>query len=421
MPKGVPLSVEGLKLRFAELNPKFELVSSVRQGAKVRGAIQYKIRCLDCAHIMERAGVFCTSYSCDNCSKGHTCKITHEKFISRMEELYPTLKCLSKFKGTASEVKVKCIDCGHTFSKNSQRFMYPPRTNNKTGCPNCYRWPLRKTTKQVKEELTKARNDVQLIGEYLGVTREHTFRSLVCGHKFTSTVDRVLNQGYHKQGCNACTAKYVGSLNIKGSQREFLQALKAEFPHIKCMGEFKGLSVPIKFVCTEDGFEFDKAPNALLGSTYGCLECARRETGYKYTNVRACGKTFKVQGYEPHFIRYLAKKDKASVKELQCGKDVPRFTYRDKSPNTGKMTSRSYRPDFYVPSKNLIIEVKSTYTAAGQKAWLTTLQRKRKAVLDAGYRFLLVIFDDEGNRLKLADNWHSRSLSKASIATPRDA
>lgn len=176
------------------------------------------------------------------------------------------------------------------------------------------------------------------------------------------------------------------------------------------------MSKALRFVCTEDGFEFCKSPKSVLCSVHGCLECARRESGYAYTELRSCGRDFRVQGYEPHFIRYLARKDKASVKELAYGKDVPRFSYRDKSPNTGKMTDRTYRPDFYVPSKNLVVEVKSTYTAAGRKEWLTNLKRKRQSVLDAGYRFLLVVFDDEGNRLEVAKDWHMRSLSKATIA-----
>ena len=53
--------------------------------------------------------------------------------------------------------------------------------------------------------------------------------------------------------------------------------------------------------------------------------------------------------------------------------------------------NRVYHPDFFIKEKNLIVEIKSTYTF--QKEFENNLY-KRQACLDLGYRFLFVIDKD---------------------------
>ena len=58
-----------------------------------------------------------------------------------------------------------------------------------------------------------------------------------------------------------------------------------------------------------------------------------------------------------------------------------------------------YYPDFYIPSENLIVEVKSTWTFAHPDKYDKNIA-KRDACLAAGYNFEFYIFDRKG---KLVD------------------
>ena len=55
-----------------------------------------------------------------------------------------------------------------------------------------------------------------------------------------------------------------------------------------------------------------------------------------------------------------------------------------------------YFPDFYIPSKNLIIEVKSEYTYLSD---LSRNQAKEAACLNQGYLFEFWVYDRKGNKV----------------------
>ena len=64
--------------------------------------------------------------------------------------------------------------------------------------------------------------------------------------------------------------------------------------------------------------------------------------------------------------------------------------------------NRVYHPDFFIKEKNLIVEIKSTYTF--QKEFENNLY-KRQACLDLGYRFLFVIDKDYTEFIEFILKW----------------
>ena len=88
------------------------------------------------------------------------------------------------------------------------------------------------------------------------------------------------------------------------------------------------------------------------------------------------GKIVYVQGYEPKILNELVKH--FNEDDIVCGKNLPEiwYTLNDKK--------KRYFPDIYIKSKNMIIEVKSTYTL---EADLEKNLAKRQACLDLGYNF----------------------------------
>ena len=115
------------------------------------------------------------------------------------------------------------------------------------------------------------------------------------------------------------------------------------------------------------------------------------------------GREFLVQGYErfviPDLLRWMRKHDLTmrhlfEAKHPKQEKRPPRFDYLD---DEGEW--HSYYPDFWIPTLNTIVEVKSDYTAGiGRyskinKVGNRTLRLKKKAVEDEGFRCLILIHE----------------------------
>jgi hypothetical protein len=95
-------------------------------------------------------------------------------------------------------------------------------------------------------------------------------------------------------------------------------------------------------------------------------------------------KIVKIQGFEDIvLVKLLNEHDENDIFTKRT--DMPEVWYID---DNGKY--HRYYPDFYIPSKNLVIEVKSIYT---YKQDTKTYHKKRKACLYAGFRFENYIYE----------------------------
>lgn len=103
-----------------------------------------------------------------------------------------------------------------------------------------------------------------------------------------------------------------------------------------------------------------------------------------YDYILPSGKIIQLQGYENKGLDFLL--ETYSEDQIVFGRAVPVFAYKH-------MGNRLYYPDFYVPSVNLIVEVKSTWTMRAQKEKNLL---KEKAVIANGFDFRFLIFDANG-------------------------
>lgn len=105
--------------------------------------------------------------------------------------------------------------------------------------------------------------------------------------------------------------------------------------------------------------------------------------GYRWKQfVMPSGKIVKVQGYENRYLPVLINmfgEDDIIVHSPEMPKI--KYHYKDKE--------HYYFPDFYIPSRNLIIEVKSEYTL---KCNLDRNKAKFKAVKEQGFNFKLKVY-----------------------------
>lgn len=195
----------------------------------------------------------------------------------------------------------------------------------------------------------------------------------------------------------------------------FLEALEdAKQGNLRYVGGFSGMNAKARFHCTVHKVEFScKAANALTKpACYRCLSEERSEKAlarirarkprgkYKLKQVVISGRTFECQGYEEQAIRWLL----ANVKGLKVGDisvdregGVPRFRYA-----MGRGRSRNYFPDLFVAKLNTVYEVKSMYTLglmSNRKRWWPMNQAKARSVVEAGYKFEMLLMQQDGSRI----------------------
>jgi len=105
------------------------------------------------------------------------------------------------------------------------------------------------------------------------------------------------------------------------------------------------------------------------------------------------GKTIKIQGYENYALDELINVHKIHENDIiNERKLVPLIWYSDEN---GK--KHRHYVDFYIPSKNLCIEVKSTWTFKKKK---DSVYLKQEAAKNLGYFYEIWVYDAKGNKLQ---------------------
>ena len=339
-------------------------------------------------------------------------QIGPRSFEARLKKAKPYISLLSVFTGITKQVTAKCSTCEATFTQTADSLV---RYKAKCDCVHTKQQPLRTTHEEFVAKLKATGKPIKLLDRYAGVSTPMRVFITTCGHEDTGTPNQMLHgRSTFSKTCKACA---LAKGPVKGTHEEFITDLKSKHPNIKVLESYVSRTRPIKLRCMKDGHEWSAPAHHVLSAKHGCAMCAQLETGYAFKNVTIKGKTFRVQGDEPFFLEWMAKRYPKLLKELWHGAEVPSITYEDRSPNHGRLINRVYRPDFFIPSMNLIVEIKSTYTAAGKPAWFRNLKRKRQATIDAGYNFQLLIFSRDGDKMKLADRWWEHQLTSKTIAS----
>ena len=143
------------------------------------------------------------------------------------------------------------------------------------------------------------------------------------------------------------------------------------------------------------------------------VQRARLEKSHAIKRHRIEGRVFHCRGYEHHAIRWLIRKRGVDPKSIAvtAAQGLPSFQYMDGA------KLRRYFPDIMadIGDKTWIIEVKSAYTAgATDKNLFEAMRRKARAVRHAGQRFMLLVFDADGNLLMKSTKAHKLKFRQLS-------
>lgn len=321
-----------------------------------------------------------------------------------------------------------------------------------------------------KPQLTKlcAKNKMRIIRCPKNMSRELGKFECQCGHEFEATANYVLTHA----ACQICTKEQwreklrhhsMGkSPGNKKSHADFVRELKARNPNLRCQSTYESALKHVKIRCRACKTTCERLPiNALrfgcpgcsgllpktvdsyneelrakeihfqateyLGArtsvTHTCTLCKRFTLMAPPTNALRIGKltcpicdsgtvwvyeipgrVFRIRGYErfalPKLLKLYGEDD---LFEDLSGR-VPRITYNGKT----------HKPDFYVPSKNLLIEIKSLETLGMSNLGyyknpaesFRQMVQKRQAAVAAGYRYQLILVSSKGTPIRLPKDWH---------------
>jgi hypothetical protein len=124
------------------------------------------------------------------------------------------------------------------------------------------------------------------------------------------------------------------------------------------------------------------------------FEKATKHRSYEY--LASNGKVYTLQGYEKYALEklLLLYHEDDIIHGTKNISNYHKFQYLF----DGK--TKNYFPDFYIVSKNLIVEVKSIFSYIYEKEKNSL---KKQAVLEKDVNFEFWIFDDKGNEVKMTD------------------
>lgn len=268
--------------------------------------------------------------------------------------------------------------------------------------------PKRATHQEYQAELRRIYGPEQIVLDpYVNRTTRLRHKCTNCGDVRLKTPWRVLAGSRGNLVCcrqAPTTESYIAELEAVGSVMRpiapYLGRLKKSWHR-----------------CTVCSYEAESLPKHLLNG-HGCFACAKdkqRYGSFERKIVKIAGRRYSLQGFEPQALQYMIDRGanpKNIAADVSQGK--PTFKYKFE----GKI--RTYIPDFYHTTKNRVIEVKSVWTfglspSQGSGPFKKNAAKARAAIA-AGYNFLLILMDREGNRLQLPEGWYNMKLKDVQLA-----
>lgn len=256
----------------------------------------------------------------------------------------------------------------------------------------------RKSHSDYIKELRKANPTMKCLGEYTGCYDPLPHVCNVCKHEQDYRPLNLLRYGCRK--CAGCLPKTTQSYN-----RE-LVAKDIGFEVV----EYLGARIPVWHTCTKcSKYKVKASPTNMLKQ--GKIKCADCD-GTSIHLVKFKNKTFKVRGFERFAIKSLIKHFGINNVVTDIGGGVPEIQVTK---------HKVHKPDFYIPSENMMVEVKSIPTMGlsnfkifgkEPKRLFQAIKKKKKAATKMGYKYFLLLISSKGKQVKIPQDWEKLSRSK---------
>lgn len=231
---------------------------------------------------------------------------------------------LSEYKSSKEMMTFRCTKHDYVFSKTAHSFI-----NSKCGCNLCadenFRTAKKKTPEWFRNELKSINPNVEQISEYVRMQEKVKVKCVHCGNIFESRAQDLL-QGHF---CRTCAIKKFSQERTK-DHNWFIEELKKYNPNyknIEIVGNYTGVNHKIQCRCKNCSYEWETKASQLIDKRGGsgcplCNQSKREIIVYNYLLK--------------HRIDFEHQKD---------------------FPNLLGVSGFPLSYDFYIPSKNLLIEV----------------------------------------------------------------
>ena len=348
------------------LSSHFEMISTVNDYIKTK---RFIFRCKEFSHSNELSTASFSNKRykvkleefCIGCVKEKENQQHTKEYINMVKEKTGHTVLSADF--TTRKVTYQCGNC-HSVSESFTHNML----NSNTGvCHNCQNWKFKLSYEQLKSDVESY--GMKLItapDQYTG-NKQMLDVMCECGKPY----QMILSSIRQDKKCAECKLrKYKETCMERYGVENTFQS--------------EEIKRNIKETCLEKYGETHHMKNKEVFRS--ALQTSYLSKPYTLPS----GKVIMIQGYEARAIDDVLKEG-ILEEHLVFGNDIPSFTYLDEG------TERTYHPDFYIPSKNMIVEVKSTYTLESKKE---QNDAKFKKVVEDGYKLRLMVYD---NKHKIQD------------------
>jgi len=357
-------------------------------------------------------------FRCSHCTGRATTPQCQKKSWDEIEKIFENkgAKLLSteeEYQNKSTKLWYMCGQCKCCQDSEGNKFIVTYGNASSDvwiGCPECSKKRYRVNTARIKAHFKEEGCKLLTLEDEYKNNKQKLNYVCICGNDQATISYKEFCEGYRCKKCKyertkATNMRIYGVENVFQSP-EIKEKIKRTM--IKKYGVDHTMKLEMIVEKTKDtnrkryNYEYRFcAPDVRAKGMKTCKERYDNEFPFRNTEIfeRALKASYKlkqycfpsgriesVQGYEPACINYLLEEKNIPEDDIVVGAThVPHIPYFDQETNR----DRIYFPDIFIPSKNLIIEVKCNYTFNKEKRKNIA---KMKGCKRGGYDVCLYIF-----------------------------
>lgn len=362
---------------------------------------------------------------------------------------------LSKYENAKTTIKCKCAICGLEWTSKPYSFKH-----GTVCCRKCHPPVPHLSQQEFEDRVKKINPHLKILGEYKGYNYDINFLCLKHNKERTLKAYNLLKPC----GCDQCTSESMRNNSVK-DPKVFLKQASEKLPHVKIIGKYQHSNIPIKCYCLKHKIEYETLPRYIVEGHGECPKC-HRENVLKANHacalsneefvdrLKKCNPT--IIPLEPYFTQLTKIKVKCSLcgkiymatpAVLMRGGDRCSECYKNISDGEKKVElyltnhAITFEPhkrfaelrgltnplsyDFYIPSKNLLIEYqgeqhyKPVEVFGGEKAFITQQEhdkQKKEYAEKNNYNLLCIPYWDKDNIDELLDSYFYKNPVTTTVA-----
>ena len=255
------------RIKLASINPNIDLLESY-----INSHTKIKCRCKKCGTEWDaRPDHLLNNHGCPVCAhkiNGLKRRINKEEFAETIKKTNTAIELLEPYSTSKTKILCKCKTCGYEWR------VVPNSLLKGYGCPRCSN-RLKKTNEEFIAALEKKSPLIEALEPYQGGHAHMYFRCKVCGCKWKTTPNMIINIG---TGCPECKKKQAAN-KLRKTQETFEQQIHEISPSIEITGDYKNANAKILCKCKRCGNEWKATPSKLLIGRR-CPKCDRTQTSF---------------------------------------------------------------------------------------------------------------------------------------------